>query len=132
MIWSLCRIFLKTSHGRNRINVLGAIDAVIKEVTTLINTTYITAETIMAFLQQLKVKYPEKPIVIIMDNAKYQRCKAVQEVADTLNITLLFLPPYSPNLNIIERLWKFTKKKVLYAKYYSKAEEFHEAIENFF
>lgn len=67
-----------------------------------------------------------------MDNAKYQRCKAVQEVADTLNITLLFLPPYSPNLNIIERLWKFTKKKVLYAKYYSKAEEFHEAIENFF
>lgn len=132
MIWSICRIFLKTSHGRNRINVLGAIDAVTKDVTTLINTTYITAETIMEFLRQLKVKYPEKPIAIIMDNAKYQRCEAVQKVAEKLNITLIFLPPYSPNLNIIERLWKFTKKKVLYAKYYSKAEDFHNAIEKFF
>ena len=45
---------------------------------------------------------------------------------------LLFLPPYSPNLNIIERWWKFTKKKTLYAKYYNKPKEFHEAIQSFF
>lgn len=55
---------------------------------------------------------------IVLDNARYQHCKLVEAVAKELNITLLFSPSYSPNLNIIERLWKFTKKKILYAKYY--------------
>ena len=67
-----------------------------------------------------------------LDNARYQHCKFVIEVADKLNITLLFLPSYSPNLNIIERLWKFTKKKILYAKYYETPDKFHEAVTGFF
>lgn len=132
MVWSVARVFLKTSHGRNRINVLGTVDAISKEVTTLINTTYITAETILDFLEQLKAKYPLKPIIIVLDNARYQHCKVVLERADKLGITLMFLPAYSPNLNIIERLWKFTKKQVLYARYYDTAEKFHEAIISFF
>ena len=132
MVWSTVRVFLKTSHGRNRINVLGAVDAVNKEITTLINTTYVTAETIVEFLGQLKEKYAQKPIYIVMDNARYQRCNFVMEKARELGITLLFLPPYSPNLNIIERLWKFTKKKILYGKYYDSAEKFHSTIRGFF
>jgi transposase len=131
MVWSQVRTFLKTSHGRNRINVLGAVNAISKEVTTLINTTYITAETVMEFLVQLKEKY-SKPIVIVLDNAKYQHCKAVVDKAKEMGITLLFLTPYSPNLNIIERLWKFTKKQILYAKYYDSADIFHQTIRNFF
>ena len=132
MIWSVKRVFLKTSHGRNRINVLGAVDAITKEITTLINTTYITATTIMDFLEQLKEKYSDKPIVMVLDNAKYQHCNLVKEKAEKLGITLMFLPPYSPNLNIIERLWKFTKKKILYAQYYDNAEKFHMTIRAFF
>jgi transposase len=132
MVWSQVRTFLRTSHGRNRINVLGAINAITKEVITLINTTYITAETIMDFLCQLKEKYSDKPIFLVLDNAKYQHCRAVMEKADELGITLLFLPPYSPNLNIIERLWKFTKKQILYAKYYDTPDKFHDAVKDFF
>jgi transposase len=132
MVWTQVRTFLRTSHGRNRINVLGAVNGVSKEVTTLINTTYITAQTIMDFLVQLKEKYGPKPIVLVLDNAKYQHCNAVMKKAEELGITLLFLPPYSPNLNIIERLWKFTKKQILYAKYYDSPEKFHLAVKRFF
>lgn len=63
-----------------------------------------------------------------MDNARYQRCALVQELADLLHIELLFLPTYSPNLNLIERLWKFVKKQCLYSKYYADFEAMKSAI----
>jgi transposase len=99
MVWSAVRIFLKTSHGRNRINVLGAVNAITKQVIRLINTTYVTADTVIGFLMQLKKIYAHKPIVLVLDNAKYQHCNAVEQKAEELGITLLFLPAYSPNLN---------------------------------
>ncbi|MDR1223022.1 MAG: IS630 family transposase [Tannerella sp.] len=132
MVWSQVRTFLRTSHGRNRINVPGAVNAISKEVTTLINTTYITTGTVMDFPVQLKGKYALNPIFLVLDNAKYQHCDAVKKKAEELGITLLFLPPYAPNLNIIERLWKFTKKQILYAKYYDSPDRFHLAIRGFF
>ncbi len=131
-LWCMFRVFIKASAGRNRINVLGAVNAINKEVITLINTTYITADTLIAFLKMLKEKFADKPIAIVLDNARYQHCFVVKTVAQSLGIDLLFLPPYSPNLNIIERLWKFTKKKILYAKYYQNPAAFHTAIETFF
>lgn len=132
-LWSAVRVFLKGSAGRNRINVLGVVNAITKEVTTLINDTYINAEVMMAFLKTLRQTYNDgKPIAIVLDNARYQHCNVVKNCATTLGIDLLFLPPYSPNLNIIERLWKFTKKKILYAKYYDKPAAFHLAIRQFF
>ena len=73
---------------------------------------------------------PEIPITIVLDNARYQRCKLVMEKAAELGIELLFLPPYSPNLNLIERLWKFVKKEVLYSQYYDNFAKFKEAITN--
>ncbi len=132
MIWCRTRIFLRTAAGRNRINVLGAMDAISKRVTTHINTTYVTAQTIVDFLIQLKEQYARLPIVLVMDNARYQHCQLVIDKAKELNIKILFLPPYSPNLNIIERLWKFTKKKILYAKYYDTPVKFHRAVIDFF
>jgi len=68
------------------------------------------------------------PITLILDNARYQKCKIVWALAKSLNIELLYLPSYSPNLNLIERLWKFVKKKVLYNKYYADFDCFSEAI----
>ncbi len=67
-------------------------------------------------------------ITVVLDNARYQRCKLAMEHAASLGIELLFLPPYSPNLNLIERLWKFVKKQCLSSKYYEKFEPFKQAI----
>lgn len=131
-MWCAIRVFIKASAGRNRINILGAVNAITKEVTTITNTTYITSGTLIDFLKLLKQKYADKPIAIVLDNARYQHCFLVTTFAKSLGIHLLFLPPYSPNLNIIERLWKFTKKEILYGKYYDKPKLFHEAIESFF
>ncbi|MGH2645087.1 MAG: IS630 family transposase [Chitinophagaceae bacterium] len=131
-LWCACRVFIKGAAGRNRINVLGAMNAITKEVTTMNNATYINANTLIEFLKLLRAKYRDKPIAIVLDNARYQHCYVVKTFARSIGIHLLFLPPYSPNLNIIERLWKFTKKKILYAKYYDKPAEFHLAIQTFF
>jgi transposase len=66
----------------------------------------------------------------VLDNARYQRCALVHSVANSLGIELLYLPPYSPNLNLIERLWKFVKKHCLYSKYYADFTAFTHAIED--
>lgn len=127
-LWSFFRIFIKSPSGRQRLNVLGAVNAVTKEVEFSTNTTYVDASVIADFLRQLANKYTDLPIVIVLDNARYQHCKLIKELATELGITLLFLPPYSPNLNIIERLWKFIKKKALYAKFYNTFELFKNKI----
>jgi transposase len=86
----------------------------------------------MDFPVQPKEKYAFKTIFLVLDNAKYQHCNAVKKKVGELGITLLFLPPYSPNLNIIERLWIFTKKQILYAQYHDSPSKFHPAIKGFF
>jgi transposase len=131
-LWCISRVFIKASPGRNRINVLGAVNAITKEVSTYSNTTYICANCLVSFLKQLKEQYSDKRIAIVLDNARYQHCFLVKTMATCLGIHLLFLPPYSPNLNIIERLWKFTKKEILNAQYYDAPAKFHDAITTFF
>lgn len=132
-VWSVARLFVKASAGRNRINVLGAVDALTKEILTHINTSYVSTETLILFLKQIKEQYNDgKLIFIVLDNARYQHCFAVKTFANSIGIHLLYLPPYSPNLNIIERLWKFTKKKILYGKYYDTPAKFHKAVTAFF
>lgn len=130
MVWCFSRIFIPSGAGRNRINVLGALNIAGLGVETVINATYINADTIVAMLELLAKKYLGPPIFIVLDNARYQHCKAVIKAAAALGITLVFLPPYSPNLNLIERLWKFVKKKALYAQYYDTVGKFHDAIRN--
>ena len=131
-LWSKTRIFIKAAAGRNRINVLGAVNAITKEVSTYTNTTYICANCLIEFLKQLKQQYNDKPIAIVLDNARYQHCFLVTTFAKSIGVHLLFLPPYSPNLNIIERLWKFTKKQILNAQYYDAPKKFHQAVNDFF
>ena len=128
-VWCLVRLFLPTPSGRKRLNVLGAVDAITQQIHLLTNQTYITATTIVAFLGQLKAAYGDsKPLWIVLDNARYQHCRLVEAEALRLGITLLFLPTYSPNLNLIERLWKWTKKRCLYGRYYADFGLFERAI----
>ena len=131
LVWCFERTFVKTASGRFRLNVIGAINATTHELTTLYNTTYITAQTVVAMLEQIGQRYAGLPIHIFLDNARYQHCAWVEEEAKRLNITLEFLPPYSPNLNLIERLWKFVKAKVLAARYFPDAQSFQKAILDF-
>lgn len=127
-LWTFCRIFIKTPSGRQRFNVLGAINAVNYQITTIWNETYINALTVCELLRKLKIEYAGMQITVVMDNARYQRCKLVMELAKELCIELLFLPTYSPNLNLIERYWKFVRKKCLNSKYYESFDLFKEAI----
>jgi len=128
-LWSIKRVFIKSSSGRKRFNVLGAVDAITYKIHIYTNTSYINASCICAFLEQLRAYYSDgKPIYIILDNARYQKCKLVFYIAWCFNIYLVYQPPYAPNLNIIERLWKWVKKKALYATYYEDFEAFKNAI----
>lgn len=126
----MMRIFIKAPSGRKRFNVLGALNAITHEVITVTNDTYITAPQICKLLHKLADLGLAIPITLVLDNARYQKCKVVQDFANSLGIELLYLPPYSPNLNLIERLWKFVKKKCLSAKYYEEFAQFSSAIAN--
>ena len=131
IVWCFERVFVKTAPGRFRLNVIGAIHATTKELTALYNTTYITADTVVQLLEEIAIQYAGLPIHIILDNARYQHCQFVKDAALRLNITLVFLPPYSPNLNLIERLWKFVKAEVCAANYFQDAITFQNAILDF-
>ncbi len=111
-IYGKVRRFVKTWSGRKRYNVLGAIDFITKKVHTVTNDSYITANQICEMLSKLRMEYADREIHIVLDNARYQKCKIVQEKALSLDIHLEYIPPYSPNLNLIERLWKFVKAEL--------------------
>lgn len=129
-LWSFVRRFIKAPSGRQRFNVLGALHATTRQLVTVTNTSYINAHSVAALLYQLAASFADRPITVVLDNARYQHCRFIKELAGNLGIELLFLPAYSPNLNLIERLWKFVKKQCLYSQYYEKFAGFRQAIED--
>ena len=123
---------LKTNSGRQRLNLHGAINAETHEVTVIESET-IDKDSTVQLLEILEQKYfYASMLYIILDNARYHYSKEVKAWLQGKKIKLVFLPPYSPNLNLIERLWKFFKKKVLYNKYYKDVKEFRKACIAFF
>lgn len=129
-VWCFVRKFVKAASGRQRYNVLGALNARTHELITEINTAYINAESVCALLRKVAQASVGVPITMVMDNARYQRCALVQNLANELGIELLFLPSYSPNLNLIERLWKFMKKEALNSRQLQDFKKFQEAIDS--
>ena len=127
-LWCFVRLLMRGPSGRKRFNVLGAIDAVTHELTTVCNDTTINAEAVCELLRALAARYVGLPRTLVLDNARYQRCALVQQLAKELRIELLFLPAYSPNLNLIERLWKFVKKEALSCRYDEDFARFKAAI----
>lgn len=122
-----------SNTGRKRITVLGALNLLTKEPTSLVTESNCDTNLILAFLDEVKKEYSDKQkIVIWLDNAKYQRNYVVMEYAKNLCITLKYLPPYAPNLSLIERVWKFFKKKVLTNHYVKEFDDFLEAVNAFF
>lgn len=128
-LWCLVRLFVPAPSGRKRYNVLAALDAVTHQVIRVANHAYINAESVCQLLRQIAAAGLARPITLVLDNARYQHCQVVQALARSLRIELLFLPSYSPNLNLIERLWKFVKKECLASRLLANYEEFTAAID---
>lgn len=129
-LWSILRVFVRAASGRQRFNVLGAWNAVTRAFVSVTNTTVVNTETMCALLQKIASAGLVGPITVVLDNARYQRNQVVQALAAELGIHLLDLPSYSPNLNLIERLWRFLKRKSVYGKYHPNFAAFQAAIED--
>jgi transposase len=127
-LWSCVRFWVKAPCGRRRLNVLAALNAISHKLTISSNETYINSASVCELLHAIARQYAGQPVTLVLDNARYQRCRLVQDLAIQLNIELLFLPAYSPNLNLIERYWKFVKKQCLYSQFHADFPAFKNAI----
>jgi hypothetical protein len=128
-LWSFARIFVRAASGRQRFNVLGAWDAGARRLIAVTNTAVVNTATRGQLLREIAAAGLSGPITIVLDNARYQRNAVVQALAKELGMTLVYLPSSSPNLNRIERLWKFTKRRALSGRYHPTFAEFRAAIE---
>lgn len=118
--------------GRSRLNLSGMIDMILHKV-IIQNDEVLNADSIIKFLKKIEDAYPAKSkIYLFCDNARYYKNKKIKEFLTTSKVKLCYLPPYSPNLNPIERLWKFFKEKIIYNTYYQEFEDFKQAVFGFF
>lgn len=128
-LWCAVRWFVRSASGRKRYNLLGALHAVSHRLIRVANHSYLNATSVCDLLRAVAAAGVGRPITVVLDNARYQKCAAVRELARSLGVTLLYLPGYSPNLNLIERVWKFVKKQALRAVYHKTYEDFTAAID---
>jgi transposase len=128
-LWCAARLFVRAASGRKRYNVLGALDAVSHRMIRVTNDGYINAESVCDLLRAVAESAVGSPITLVLDNARYQKCALVQGLAASLGIELLYLPGYSPNLNLIERLWRFVRKQSLDSTYHEDFAQFQAAID---
>lgn len=122
-----------TTGSRTRLNIVGAIR--LGHLSDTITAQYktVNGDSIIDFLEQIKTLYADKEIInLVLDGAGYNRSQIVKDKAKELGITLHYLPPYSPNLNPIERLWKVMNEKVRNNQYFATAKDFRRSINNFF
>ena len=124
---------ISSNTGRKRVTILGALNPISLNPTTIVTESNCDQEAIKILLEEIRKEYPKTDTIhAILDNARYHYAKSVIEKAEELKIKLIFLPSYCPNLNLIERLWKFLKKKLKKNKFYNTFEKFIDAIYKFF
>ena len=128
-VGSAVRMFVRWSSGRRRFNVPGAWNATTGELDTVRNDTRVPADT-MAELLGESPRVGTQPRTLVLDDVRYQTCVPVAAGAERLGIALLYRPSYSPNLDLIERLWQFTTKTALRGKYDPDFAAFRSAIED--
>jgi len=124
--------YIKTNTGRKRLNLNGVIN--LEHHTAIVtHEETINADAVIRLLEGIKKKQPKGKAYLIWDNARYHHAIKVREwLSKNKRFKILFLPPYSPNLNIIERLWRFYHKKVTASQYFENFEEFKRKTLDFF
>jgi transposase len=124
---------VKSNTGRRRLNIIGALDPLTLEQVIILTEANCDKELMVSYLTHLRDQNKDAGIIYaVLDNAGYNRAYEVKEIVKSLGIELIYLPPYSPNLNLIERLWKYFKKKVMKNKYYQTYDEFYKMVTLFF
>ena len=122
---------LDCNSGRKRVNINGAINALKPEHLVFDIAATINAQSTQRLCRKLLRKHPGKKIYLVCDNARYNRNRMLQEWAQNQRIEFVYLPAYSPNLNLIERLWRLMKKEVISSIYYDTYDKFRQAIIDF-
>lgn len=122
---------INCNSGRKRVNINAAINGMKPEHLVYDITDSVNAQSTQRLCRQLLRKHPAKTIYFICDNARYNRNKMLTEWAKEQRIEFVYLPTYSPNLNLIERLWHFMRVKILNSTYYEKHDQFKSAILSF-
>lgn len=123
---SRCRI--PSNTGRQRYNILGAYCPDDQDYLDIRSTTNVNATTLLALIAKIRARFPQAArLVLILDNARYNHAKIVREQIQDTGVELHYLPSYSPNLNLIERLWRFLRAHVL-TTYHATFAQFVEAI----
>ena len=119
---------VKTNSGRQRVNINGAIEMRSLNVVSR-SCKRVNGSSMCDLLRAIRLKHSkEKKIHLILDNAGYNKSYEVKDLAKELGIKIVYLPSYSPNLNPIERLWKYMKKEVMANRYYSDLETFQKEL----
>jgi len=121
---------LKTNSGRNHLNVRGAYSPDERDLISLEGRESCDGERVAQLLHKIRAANPGKRLLIVLDNAPYNHADVVNEAAKRLRLELLYLPTYSPNLNLIEGFWKFLKREVARNRYYTTFAEFRKAVQN--
>lgn len=128
------RAVLPSNHGRVNVTLNGALSWPAREVITR-EAAKITGPEMAAFFAQIQARYPAaRRITLIADNATYNRAAVVRNwlARPDCRVRVVYLPPYAPNLNLIERLWWFFKKKALWNTHYPSLADFRAAVRGFF
>lgn len=122
---------LPSNSGRQRLNIQGAVNLDTHDLISSVHET-LDKQSTVTLLKKIERAHPqEQKIFVLVDNAGYYHAKEVKTFLIHSNIELIFLPPYSPHLSLIERVWKYVKKKVLYNQYYPTFGEFKDALLSF-
>jgi len=122
---------IKTTSAQQKLNIQGAIDIHSLKVISSFEP-WLTEESSLDFLEKLRKSIPKGRIYLICDRAPYYHTERVKKYAKSMAIKIKFLPPYSPNLNPIERLWLYFQKQVIHNHYYPEFKEFTAASKMFF
>jgi transposase len=126
-------IKIKSNSGRKRISVMGAFNIKDFKLITNITEQKCNAIRVIELFIKIRKRYDKyQKIVVVLDNAAYNHARIVKRFAEENNIILMYLPPYSPNLNIIERLWKFSKKHLVHNKCYNVFNLFEKEVKIFY
>ena len=123
---------LLTVSGRERVNLNAALNAQYPTQVHLDETDCVNAQSTQRLYEQLLAAHPEGPVYVICDNARYYKNKVLNTWLADKRLVQIFLPPYSPNLNLIERFWKFLRQKIIDTAFYRTKGAFKTAVLHFF